>query len=102
MGKLRVDVGMVVEVRAFRDALPKSFNIELRDIMVLYCIVDERVTWWWTELDRVRRRGFVRRGMVGWRWLDGGMRNAVELEAKLELGIYPTPKREETVPYGAH
>jgi hypothetical protein len=44
MGKLRVDVGMVVEVRAFRDALPKSFNIELRDIMVLYCIVDERVT----------------------------------------------------------
>jgi hypothetical protein len=39
MGKLRVDVGMVVEVRAFRDALPKSFNIELRDSIVFYCIV---------------------------------------------------------------
>jgi len=39
MGKLRVDVVMVVEVRAFRDALPKSFNIELRDIMTIYCVV---------------------------------------------------------------
>ena len=52
MGKLRVDVVMVGEVReTFRDAPLKSFNIELREIMVfdcivLYCIVDERVTWW--------------------------------------------------------
>lgn len=39
MGKLRVDVVMVVDGRAFRDALPKSFNIELRDIMMFRCII---------------------------------------------------------------
>ena len=47
MGKLRVDV-VIGEVRvigeAFRVALPKSFNIEVRDIIVIYCIVGERVT----------------------------------------------------------